>query len=171
MYDKKKIDLSLCSLLPCTKWLMTVEQSKHIEHVADWPLVQERWRKRLQWPSWQTNLDCARSTADALRQLKGPFFVRYSLESKRMPIPRAESIQCQALFYDTGLFRLAVSKKVGAFACGYHNLGYLLDCMLLACLLYDCRLDRCLATRLTDYLQTAASVVSFAYLRPRPVDC
>ena len=38
--------------------------------------------------------------------------------------------------------------------------------MLIACLLYDCRFDRCLATWLTEYSQSA-SAVSFLYLRPR----
>ena len=68
------------------------------------------------------------------------------------------------------LFRLAVSKKVWAFAYGDHDVGYLLDCLLLACLLYDMKFDRCLATWLTDYSQISASVVSFAYLRPRLFD-
>ena len=37
-----------------------------------------------------------------------------------------------------------------AFACGDHDIGYILDCLFLACVLYDLRGDRCLATWLTD---------------------
>ena len=63
---------------------------------------------------------------------------------------RFESVQCHAepvatiVFCDTGLFFLAMSKNVGPLACGYHDFGYSLDCVLLPCLLFDLRLDRCL---------------------------
>ena len=85
-----------------------------------------------------------------------------SLESKGIPLLRGESSQWQALFCDIGLFREAVSKKVWAIACGDHDFGYLLDCLLLACVLYDMRFDCCLAIWLTDCSQNAASAVSFA---------
>ena len=72
---------------------------------------------------------------------------------------------------DTGLFRLAVGKRVWAFACGDHDFGYLRGSLLLVCFLYDWKFDRCLATWLTSHWQDSASVVSFVYLRPRPADC
>ena len=71
---------------------------------------------------------------------------------------------------DTGLFRLAVSENVWAFTKEDHDLGYLLDCLLLACLLHDMRFDHSLGTWLNDCSQISASVVSFSILRPRPFD-
>ena len=184
LHDKKKINVASWHTVAIYTRSSTVEQSNHIEqvtkeglgNVADRLLVQvesvclqqpQRWRKRQHWSSWQVEEENYRLR---LRQeqrrcpffIEGPFFVR-RLHCGRLgiPLPRGESGKWQALFCDFGLLRLAVRKNVWAYACRHHDFGYLLVCLLLACLLYDWRHDRRMAAWLICYSHSSAPMVSF----------
>ena len=168
-------------------WLMTVEQSKHIEQVTtevlgsvtDWPLVQvenscSRRSGRASDSSGSVGKLRKKKYRPRLRQeqrrcclrLKCLSWCGGSLESKGMPLIRGESRWWQTLFCDIGLFRWAKSEKVWAFACGFHDSGSLLDCLLLAPLFYHKRLHRCLSTWLTDYSQQAYASVASCLFAP-----